>query len=61
MTEDSRRQYVQAVAVTLYPQHIAVMDSHAKDAGMNRSEALRSIIDEWTRLKARESGVKVEG
>ena len=42
---------VVTTAHTLTIDHIAMFASHAKDSGMNKSEALRDILDDWARMK----------
>lgn len=36
-----------AKSYTLEIHHIAMINSHAKHNGVNSSEALRSILDQW--------------
>ncbi|MFN3077423.1 MAG: hypothetical protein ABT940_11175 [Alphaproteobacteria bacterium] len=49
----------QQVAVTLEPEHLAIVRAYAKDQGYpSTSAALRRIIDEWQRFKARELAVR---
>lgn len=46
---------------TVRPEQKATIRQHAKDTGLvSLSAALRDILDEWARLKARESGVRLE-
>ena len=58
MTENGR---VVTVAHTLYPHQVAVIDAHAKDAGMNSSAALRDIINMWAADRMAEAGVAMNG
>ena len=50
MTDKTNDRKVMA-AHSLGHIHIATIDAHAKAENLNRSAALRSIIDEWVEMK----------
>jgi len=54
---------VQAINVTLYPQHIAIIDTVARDVLVdprcNRSRALQHVVSEYARLTALEERLKL--
>ena len=50
---DSRRDLVQAKAVSMYPAHWAIVDGFAQEQGYgSTSAALRRIVDEWNQAKS---------
>ena len=61
MTDNGRElDRVITVAFSMYTDDIATIDSHAKDAGLNRSAGLRDIIREWRNFKAADAGLAVQ-
>jgi hypothetical protein len=58
MTNNGRTTRV--TAHNLYDDQIAAINSAAKDAGMNRSELMRHILDEWLAQQAAEAQIEVE-
>ena len=54
-----RQETIERRNISMYDEW-AVVDAISKDYGLNTSASVRFIVNDWARMKARESGVNLK-